>query len=164
LQGWLEVAQAFALASFFLLVCRLLTSETDNRIDVFLAPMRIVQRRTGDSTAKAVGMYRRQWMYIFQYPIVSILLALLTDITQAAGKYCFSSHQVYFASIWVEIIGKISMVLAVISVLRTYMSLKAELRPHRTLQKLFAFKLLIGLQFVQQVRNNPLSITRKLSS
>lgn len=148
------MAQAFALASFFLLVCRLLTAEADSRADVFLAPMRIVQGRTGASTARAVGPYRKRWIYVFQYPVVAILLALLADVTEAADKYCFGSHQAYFASIWVDVLGKISMILAVFAVLRTYMSLKVELHPHRALQKLFAFKLLIGLQFLQGVRYN----------
>ncbi|KAM0811629.1 putative Transmembrane protein 184C [Seiridium cardinale] len=151
LQPWLEVTQAFALASFFILLCRLLSSEIDERRDVFLAPMKLIQKKSGNSVANAVAAYRKTWIAVFQFPIITILLAIFTDITQGANVYCFGSHKTYFASLWLEIIEKISVAVAVIAVLRTYAQLKVELRPHRALQKLFAFKLLIGLQFLQQI-------------
>jgi hypothetical protein len=151
LQPWLEVAQAFALASFFILLCRFLSSEVDERRDVFFAPMKMMQKKSGNSTAQVVATYRRTWILIFQYPVVAVLVAIFTAIAQGADKYCFGSHKVYFAALWLEIIQKVSMVVAVVAVLKTYAQLKVELRPHRAIQKLFAFKLLIGLQFLQQV-------------
>lgn len=153
LHPWLDVAQSFALASFVILLCRLLSSEADLNRDVFLAPMRVLQSKSGDSTVVAAGKYRRTWILVFQYPIVAVLVAIFTDITQGAGVYCYGSHKTYFASLWLEIATKVSMGAAIAVVIRLYGSLKKELAPHRALQKLLAFKMLIGLQFLQQVRS-----------
>ncbi|KAI0123767.1 organic solute transporter Ostalpha-domain-containing protein [Xylariales sp. AK1849] len=171
LQPWLEVAQACALACFFILLCRLLSSETDQRQDVFLAPMKLVQEKKEESTTEAVARYRRTWIRIFQYPVIAVLIAIFTAITEGADKYCFGSREPYFASLWLEILGKISVATAVISVLQTYSSLKVELRPFKAIQKLLAFKLLIGLQFIQgivymilqRVNPSPLEPTATLS-
>ncbi|KAF7537506.1 hypothetical protein G7054_g3648 [Neopestalotiopsis clavispora] len=151
LRPWLNTAQAVAVANFFLLVCLLLSSEADDRRDVFLAPMRAMRAKSTKGAAKAANGYQRTWLVIFQYPVVSVLVSIFTDITQGANVYCFGSRHAYWASLWLEIVDKISMVLAVIAVLRTYGQLKEELKPHRALGKLFAFKALIGLQFLQQI-------------
>ncbi|KAI0149387.1 organic solute transporter Ostalpha-domain-containing protein [Pestalotiopsis sp. NC0098] len=171
LQPWLNTATAVALANFFILVCRLLTSESDDRRDVFLAPMRLMRAKGTKGAVRAANGYRRTWIMIFQYPVVSVLVAIFTDITQAAGVYCFSSSHAYWASLWLEIVDKASTAIAVISVLRTYQQLKEELRPHRALSKLFAFKALIGLQFLQgiiymiltRINPSPLEPTATLS-
>lgn len=44
---------------------------------------------------------QKRWIFIFQYPIVSLGVAVATDITQAAGIYCESSNKPYFAHLWV---------------------------------------------------------------
>ncbi|KAI1849666.1 hypothetical protein JX266_004615 [Neoarthrinium moseri] len=151
LHPWLEVAQAFAMAAFFILLCRLLASEVDELQDVFLAPLRIIQKNTGHSTTKLVAAYRRTWIFVFQYPIVSIMVAIFTAITESAGVYCHGGRKPYFASLWLDILSIASMGLAVVAVLKTYVKLKVELRPHRAMPKFLAFKLLIGLQFLQQI-------------
>jgi hypothetical protein len=38
---------------------------------------------------------------LFQYPVVALLAAILTDITQAAGVYCEYESKPYFAKLWV---------------------------------------------------------------
>lgn len=39
---------------------------------------------------------------IFQYPVVSLLVAVATCITQAAGVYCQYESEPYFAKLWVR--------------------------------------------------------------
>ncbi len=39
---------------------------------------------------------------IFQYPAVAVLVAILTDVTQAAGVYCQYISKPYFARLWVS--------------------------------------------------------------
>lgn len=38
---------------------------------------------------------------VFQYIPVSVVVAVVTNITQAVGKYCFNGDSVHFAHIWV---------------------------------------------------------------
>ncbi|ETS75599.1 hypothetical protein PFICI_12543 [Pestalotiopsis fici W106-1] len=151
LRPWLNTAQAVALANFFLLVCRFLSSETDDRREVFLAPMQAMRAKSTKGAVKAANGYQKTWLLIFQYPVVSVLVAIFTAITEGANVYCFGSRHAYWASLWLEIVDKASTIFAIIAVLKTYSQLKEELKPHRALGKLFAFKTLIGLQFLQQI-------------
>ena len=41
-------------------------------------------------------------MMVFQYPIVSILVGIATDATQAAHVYCLESSKPRFAHLWVS--------------------------------------------------------------
>ena len=39
---------------------------------------------------------------IFQYPVVAVLVAIATDITEAANVYCQFETKPYFAKLWVS--------------------------------------------------------------
>ena len=43
------------------------------------------------------------WILIFQYPVVALAVAVLTDITEAAGVFCDFETKPYFAKIWVRL-------------------------------------------------------------
>ena len=43
------------------------------------------------------------WVLIFQYPVVALAVAILTDITEVAGVFCDFETQPYFAKIWVRL-------------------------------------------------------------
>ena len=45
---------------------------------------------------------QRTWCLVFQYIPVSFIVAVVTDISQAVGKYCINGHSVHFAHIWVR--------------------------------------------------------------
>jgi hypothetical protein len=86
---------------------------------------------------------------IFQYPVVALVAAIVTDITQAADIYCEWLSKPYFARLWVHISDKnlsispsanevlqinlvrnVSLTLAVISVLKFYGALKTHTKQH----------------------------------
>lgn len=46
---------------------------------------------------------QRTWSLVFQYIPISFIVAIATDITQAAGKYCINGNSLHFAHIWVRI-------------------------------------------------------------
>lgn len=39
---------------------------------------------------------------LFQYPVVALVVAVLTDITEAAGVFCQFETKPYFAKLWVR--------------------------------------------------------------
>lgn len=51
-----------------------------------------------------------------------------------------------------EVISAISLAAAVLAILKCYKTLKPNIEGHRALLKLLAFKLLIGLTFIENVR------------
>lgn len=50
------------------------------------------------------------------------------------------------------VIGSVSITFAITSILAFYTALKTELKGHSPLMKLMAFKLMVGLTFLEQVK------------
>ncbi|KAJ5746745.1 hypothetical protein N7520_011927 [Penicillium odoratum] len=107
---------------------------------------------------------QKQWIAIFQYPVVALLTSLATDFTQVAGVYCLDSDKPYFAHIWLTVITEVSVAFAVISVITFYRTLKSQLASHRPLSKLLAFKLIVGLTFLERIIFTVLRSTNALKS
>lgn len=166
LSPWLDFAQAIALCDFFLLMCQFV-SPSDSRREMFFAGLQAPQsrvhrrRRRGngdwqqqpsqDNSASGLHWYRRMWLLIFQYPVVQLLVAIFTDITEAKAVYCLTSSTIHFAHLWLNLIHSISLVLAVMSCLRLCNALRQQLAHHKPLSKLLAFKGLVGLEFLVEV-------------
>lgn len=159
LSPWLDFAQSVALCNFFLLLCQFV-SPSDSHREVFFSGLkaptslrdRARRRPQNDDTASGLRWYRRMWLLIFQYPLVSFLVSVLTDITEAKEVYCLTSSSAHFAHLWLNIVHSISLTMAVLSCLRLSTALKQQLANHKPLAKLFAFKLLVGLTFLVEVR------------
>lgn len=170
IQPWLDLAEACALANFYLLICRFLASNRDSQgsgevelEQVYRAPMFALQALTGDDWPLAAQKNHKSWFFVFQYPIVCFVVAVLTCISEAHGVFCYNDSSPHFAHLWLNIASKTSIVFAVNAVIFKVMKLREELKAHRCLLKLLAFKLLIGLQFILQVRShltNSLSLLR----
>lgn len=156
LNPWLDFVQALALCNFFLMMCQFV-SPSDSQRDLFFAALKVPQRRRrrGRQPQPINGLfwYRRMWLLIFQYPAVQALVAILSAITEAKGVYCLVSSKPYFAHLWLDIIHNISLTVAVLASLRLIGGLKGRLKHHRPLLKLAAFKLLIAVTGLIQVRS-----------
>ena len=94
LQPWADFYEAIALASYFLLLVTFLEPVPEHREAFFDS----LGYSSGDSS---LTMYRRTWVFVFQYIAVAFFVAIVTDITQAAGVYCANSSGLHFAHIWV---------------------------------------------------------------
>ncbi|KAK5053934.1 hypothetical protein LTR84_001896 [Exophiala bonariae] len=151
LDPWLELFQAWALGNFFLLLCEFVSPSTQYR-DVFFAALEVPKsRRTKGQSQDGLEWYRKKWFAIFQFVIVAILVAIITDITQAANMYCLTSNKAYFAHLWCSIVISISIAVAVIAVLKFFTALKKDLKHHKPMAKFLAFKLIIFLTFLQKI-------------
>lgn len=95
---------------------------------------------------------QKKWFAIFQYTPVSLLVSIFTCILQAANKYCLTSNKRFFGHLWLNLVHNLSLIVAVMAVLQFYGALKVQLASHKPLAKLLAFKLLVGLNFLLQVR------------
>jgi len=164
LEGWLKVLEALALTWFYLLMHWLLASlneegsseegEVADIVDlkqVFLGSLILPAMKKHRPVMERFGSYRRQWMFVFQCPVVMVICAIATCVTHSMNVYCLSSTSSEFAHLPISIVQMVSIVVAVVAVIKAYMPLKEELRVHRTMSKLLAFKLLIGLQVLQSV-------------
>ncbi|KAJ5636861.1 uncharacterized protein N7484_010174 [Penicillium longicatenatum] len=164
LTPWLDLFQAVALGSFFLLLCEFIARDSQANVDVFFVAFQPPQKKGNKAPLTGLEWFRKQWIAIFQYPVVALLTSLATDFTQVAGVYCLDSNKVYFAHLWLTIITSVSIAFAVISVLTFYRTLKSHLASHKPLSKLLAFKLIVGLTFLERIIFTILRSTNVLKS
>ncbi|KAH0844673.1 hypothetical protein AYO21_02004 [Fonsecaea monophora] len=155
LDPWTDVWEAIALGSFFLLLCEFVSPSPDFR-DVFFAALEVPRsRRAAEKGRNAHGSglewYRKRWVVVFQYVVISLGVAVATDITQAFNKYCLESSNIHFSHIWLTIIHNISVFIAVTSCIKFYNALKKDMKHHKPLAKFLSFKLIIGLSVIQEI-------------
>ncbi|KAI0007276.1 organic solute transporter Ostalpha-domain-containing protein [Xylariaceae sp. FL0662B] len=156
LQAVMVVYEAYALAYFFLLMCRILAGpDAATQRDVFLAPLLAHARRV-DAPPSSRGSFhapltnfRRHWIAIFSCPLIMLAVMVAAFATQATDTYCLTSSKPHYAHIYLQVVQIASKVAAVIGVVFTYLPLRREFRGHRLASKLWAFKLLVFLQVVQ---------------
>ena len=113
LQPWASLFEAFAIASFFMLVSVLLGKFRTNTIYSEEA----YRLKDGSSIGHAVlsvsiasacgrtaahSNTQRKRIGVFQYAIVALILGAVTDITLKANVYCETTNNVHFAKIWVS--------------------------------------------------------------
>ena len=155
---WLDVVQSIRLAAFFLLMCEFVSPSEDQRT-MFFAGLDIPSQRDKknkpgmhyDTREKKIVWYRRKWIGIFQYPVVALFVAVVTDISQATGRYCGNSYAPRFAHLWMTIFSNVSVTVAITAILLMYKVLRPHIVHHRPLAKLGAIKLVVGLAFIQDV-------------
>ncbi|KAF3763451.1 hypothetical protein M406DRAFT_357098 [Cryphonectria parasitica EP155] len=163
--------QSMALANFFLLLLEFI-SPHENQRDFFFSGLQVPSKR-GKAPKNGLKWYKRKWFCVFQYPVVQLLVTIATDVTNSPkiNIYCANSNKPYFGHLWLNLVHILSLITAVISCLRFYKLLKAELSGHKPLSKLFAFKLMVGLNFLMNIifwvlndiNPSPLSPTNTMS-
>ncbi|CZR59964.1 uncharacterized protein PAC_09859 [Phialocephala subalpina] len=144
---WLDVVQSLALGSFFLLMCEFV-SENPSQREVFFAAFAVPSKKSPGEKGGGLVWYRSRWIMIFQYPVVALLVAILTAITQAAGIYCQYVSKPYYSHLWLTLAKDASLVVAILSVFKFYLALRSHLAQHKPLAKLLAFKLVVLFTFL----------------
>ena len=95
LEPWAAFYESIALASYFQLLVTFLEPIPERRDTYF-------DRLEHSSSGGSLLWYRKTWVMVYQYIIFSFLVAVATDITQAAGVYCANGSGLHFAHIWVS--------------------------------------------------------------
>ncbi|KAG4421053.1 hypothetical protein IFR04_005816 [Cadophora malorum] len=131
-----DLYEAFALASFFLLLCAFV-EEND------------VERQAFFTASGTTKHFMAATFGAFQFPVVMLILLVVTEVTEATGVYCATSNKPYFAHIWVTVITLLSTIIAIMSILKFYKALKPRINHRKPLSKLVAFKGIVFLNFIQ---------------
>ncbi|KAJ5899346.1 hypothetical protein N7495_004090 [Penicillium taxi] len=163
LNGWIEVFQGVALYSFLMLLCDFLAPNDQSRI-YFFSSLQISERSKKSETTNGLTWLRKTWYKVIQYPIIAFIIAIIECITQSRGVYCLGGHSVKFAHIWLNIIQLISVFLAISSILRFYKNTKSYMQEQKPLTKLLAFKLIVGLVFLEKIIFTALETKNVLST
>lgn len=111
--------------------------------------MQTVAQREGNG--QAGGWPKLSWVLVFQYPVSQTLAIAVLEGTTAAGTYCATSFKPKFGHLWFMVLSTLGLVLCFITVLKFYRMIKVILKARRGASKLFMFKGIVGLRFIQTV-------------
>ncbi|GAW11498.1 hypothetical protein ANO14919_008440 [Xylariales sp. No.14919] len=159
--------EPITLICFFLFICEtlaapVLTSSPSpsplpslasppSRRSIFLSPLVTRARRLGVplTDARVFNIFRRNWIGVAQGIPVAWAVAVAAIATEAAGVYCLTAHDAHHAHIFLIVFKTVSTFVALLAVLRTTIPVGVEVKKHRAMPKLWAFKALIFLQVSQ---------------
>jgi len=103
-----DLYEAFALAGFFLLLCAFVEESDEERQTYFTTSgttqpylVRLTHNKFS-SWNPLLTVLKAATVGAFQFPVVMLILLVVTEITQAMGTYCATSNKIYFAHIWVR--------------------------------------------------------------
>lgn len=160
LQPLIDLYEAFALASLFMLYVEYVAPDEHTRPAYFSA----LENRKPKNKWKPAGAYTvvpggsLKWFNVgyvgvFIYCVVDILLTTLELVTEATGRYCESSWNPKYAHSWVQVISGFFLGWALNSIIKFYARFQKEpeFAMHKPGLKLVSFKLIVFVNFVQSI-------------
>lgn len=158
-----ECYEAFAIASFFALMCHYLAPDLHEQKRYFrtIQPVDWVwpvgwmkkccggQRGCWRTPRSGLTWFNVVWVGVYQYCFVRVAMTFTAVITQSFHRYCESSNSPVFGAIWVLTIGATSVAIAMYCLIQFYVQLRTDLAPHKPFLKVLAIKLVIFLSFWQ---------------
>ncbi|KAI9875566.1 MAG: hypothetical protein M1830_008335 [Pleopsidium flavum] len=155
--------EAFAIASFFALLCHYIAPDLHSQKDYFrglkprawVIPLNWFKKCCGGERGiwrtprSGLTWFNIIWLGVFQYCLIRVTMTLVALITQLAGRYCLESLNPAFAHIWVMVIEGACVTLAMYCLIQFYIQLRQDLTEHRPFLKILAIKLVIFLSFWQ---------------
>lgn len=147
---WIEVWESICICTFLLLVLTYIHPDPDTQMQYFQSlPLMDKKNKQAIQGSNSAAFYRRVRILMFQMVPVITFLAVVQCVTQALSVFCINSNKPRFAHIWITVIHGASTSVAVLSVIRFCQRLRSELPDRKIWSQLFAFKSIIGLNFLQ---------------
>ncbi|KAI2903019.1 hypothetical protein CBS63078_6059 [Aspergillus niger] len=150
LQGFTEVLQGVALYAFLMLLCDYMAPDDTSKVKFFSS---LETKRQWQPKKKRNGLafLSLTWYSVLQYPIITWITAVTQVVTQSLHVYCLESNAPHFAHVWIEVITSLSTSVALNAIIQFYMNMKGYMTEHKPLLKLMAFKLIVGLIFLEKI-------------
>ncbi|KAL3426898.1 duf300 domain-containing protein [Phlyctema vagabunda] len=155
--------EAFAIASFFALLCHYLAPNLHEQKDYFrgIVPKPWVwpvnwfaaccggQRGPWRIPRSGLTWFNIVWSGVYQYCFVRVSMTVTAVITQYFGRYCEASNSPVFAHIWILVLEGAAVTVAMYCLIQFYIQLRKDLSSHSPFLKVLAIKLVIFLSFWQ---------------
>ncbi|PHH88941.1 hypothetical protein CDD83_6861 [Cordyceps sp. RAO-2017] len=157
--------EAFALASFFALICHYVAPDLhvqkafffEMRPKPWIWPLSWLSKccyRSWKTPSSGLTWFNIIWIGVYQYCFVRVGLTISGIIANGVGKYCEDSNSPAFAKIWpralqITVLGFISLLVAMFCLLQFYVQLRKPLAEHKLSLKFLAIKGIIFLSFLQ---------------
>ncbi|TVY78412.1 Transmembrane protein [Lachnellula suecica] len=158
-----ECYEAFAIASFFALMCHYLAPNLHDQKEYFRGiepkpwvwPLSWAQKCCGGEKGcwrtprSGLTWFNIIWTGVYQYCFIRVTMTITAVITQVFGKYCESSNSPVFAHIWILVIEGVAVTIAMFCLIQFYVQLRKDIAQHSPLLKISAIKLVVFLSFWQ---------------
>ncbi|KAI1877479.1 hypothetical protein JX265_003487 [Neoarthrinium moseri] len=156
--------EAFAISSFFALMCHYMAPDLHDQKEYFrqmqpvkpwVWPLNWMAKCCGGDrgpwrTPKSgLTWFNIVWIGIYHYCFIRVAMTITAVVTQYFDRYCESSNNPVFAHIWVLVVESIAVTIAMYCVIQFYVQLKEPLAEHKPFLKVLAIKLVIFLSFWQ---------------
>ncbi|SZF00492.1 unnamed protein product [Blumeria hordei] len=152
--------EAFAIASFFALLCHYIAPNLHEQKKYFrsIEPkawvwpvdwFKLCCIRVWRTPRNGLTWFNIIWSGVYQYCFIRVAMTIVAVVTQYYGRYCESSHSPVFAHIWVLVIEGSAVTIAMYCIVQFYIQLSVELEAQKPFIKVLAIKLVIFLSFWQ---------------
>ncbi|OTA63750.1 DUF300-domain-containing protein [Hypoxylon sp. EC38] len=158
--------EAFAIASFFALMCHYVAPDLHEQKEFFrhMRPVKAWvwpinwfakccggERGPWRTPKSGLTWFNIIWIGIYHYCFIRVAMTITAVVTQYFERYCESSNSPVFAHIWVIAIEAIAVTIAMYCLIQFYVQLREPLAEHKPFLKVLAIKLVIFLSFWQTI-------------
>ena len=157
--------EAFAIASFFSLMCAYLAEDLHNQKEYFrkikpkpwIWPMKWFQKCCGGERGclrtprSGLTWFNVIWVAVFQYCFIRVSMTITAVISQYYDRYCLESLNPAFAHVWVMVIEAIAVTITMYCIIQFYVQIRGDIAQHKPILKVLAIKLVIFLSFWQTI-------------
>lgn len=158
--------EAFAIASFFALMCHYVAPDLHEQKEFFrnmrpikdwVWPVNWFARCCGGdrgpwrTPTSGLTWFNIVWIGVYHYCFIRVAMTITAVVTQYFERYCESSNSPIFAHIWVIAIECIAVTIAMYCLIQFYVQLRDPLAEHQPFLKVLAIKLVIFLSFWQTI-------------
>ncbi|KAF7564108.1 hypothetical protein G7046_g45 [Stylonectria norvegica] len=156
--------EAFAIASFFALLCHYIAPDLHSQKQFFremqpvkpwiwpvnwMAKCCAGERGPWRTPKSGLTWFNIIWAGIYQYCFVRVTMTVSAVVSQYFRRYCESSNSPVFGHIWVLALTCIAVTIAMLCVIQFYFQLREPLAEHNPFTKVLAIKLVVFLAFWQ---------------
>ncbi|CAK7199739.1 hypothetical protein SEUCBS139899_002422 [Sporothrix eucalyptigena] len=156
--------EAFAISSFFALLCSYIRPELHDQKNFFrdlrgikewVFPITWFKKCCGGergpwrTPVSGLTWFNIIWIGIYQYCFIRVTMTVTAVVTQYFGRYCESSNSPVFSHVWILVIESVAVTIAMYCVIQFYIQMKTPLAEHQPFMKVLAIKLVIFLSFWQ---------------
>ncbi|KND92235.1 Transmembrane protein [Tolypocladium ophioglossoides CBS 100239] len=156
--------EAFAIASFFALLCHYVAPDLHTQ-KVFFREIRPVkpwvmpvnwfakccggQRGPWRTPKSGLTWFNIIWIGIYHYCFIRVTMTISAVVAQYFERYCESSNSPVFGHIWIIVLNALAVTVAMFCLIQFYVQLREPLAEHKLFLKIIAIKLVIFLSFWQ---------------
>ncbi|OHE94716.1 hypothetical protein CORC01_09933 [Colletotrichum orchidophilum] len=156
--------EAFAIASFFSLLCHYLAPDVHTQKEYFrnlypikpwVWPLNWFAKCCGGERGpwripkSGLTWFNVIWVGVYHYVFIRVAMTVTAVVTQYFHRYCESSNNPVFAHIWVISINCVAVTIAMYSVIQFYVQMREPLKEHSPFLKVLAIKLVVFFSFWQ---------------